>query len=456
MPVYNFPGPRSESAIAQGKRPGFEDLLANARYVRDLPEYRNSHVGMTGYGSTKAGDRILLAVDTHYDPLVVEAVATALREKDARVDVLWVDVVPDREFNYEDEIRVMMRREPWDNNPRRWEGIPWIEALAEREKYDLLIHGKGGPILQNTPYRYAQLPWMGLEHFTEGATQFPQEVLVAANQLTWDNIWIKGRGGKVRLTDPEGTDLTFTLFEEYFDGTHFGWVAEPRKLYGHLMCHPTLPMIEKADTTGVVSGTTSHYTRCFPWLKVRMENGCVKEAEGGGPYGDFWREFLKETRDTQYPYYPRPGLFWLFEMALCGHPKISRPSNIHMLSSGGSEWERRRSGIIHMGFGTLYRHQQEVWAYERGLLYGHLHIHLFFPTYEITTKEGESIKIVDKGRFTAFDDPGVREVAAKYGDPDQLLREEWIPAIPGINVEGNYEDYARNPEPYIYTARERR
>jgi hypothetical protein len=41
-------------------------------------------------------------------------------------------------------------------------------------------------------------------------------------------------------------------------------------------------------------------------------------------------------------------------------------------------------------------------------------------------------------------------LAAKYGDPDELLREDWIPSILGISAEGDYEDYAKDPARYIY------
>lgn len=437
--------------IGQTKVADFDDLVTYAQYICDNPELRSAHVGSIGYGDTRAGDRVLLAVDTHYERDVVEAVATALRQRGAHVDTLWVDAGPDREFDYLDEIRVIVRRGPWQENPRRWEGVTWVENLALHEKYDLLIHGKGGPVA-DTPYRYTQIPWLGRDHFTKGTTMFPREVFFLANQITWDAIWKKGPGGKVHLTDPEGTDLTYTLHEEYFDGTHDSWDPEPVYRYGHLMSHPTVPMLEKEDTSGVAAGTTSHFSRPFPRIKVTMESGCVKRVEGGAGYGDAWRDLLEETRDIQYPFFPRPGLFWLFETAIGTHPKIVRPRNIHLHSSGGTEWERRRSGIIHLGFGTMWRHDQEVWAAEQHLPYGHLHIHLFFPTFDLITKEGETIRLIDNGRLKSLDDPRVREVAAKYGDPDEWLREDWIPQIPGINVEGVYDDYARDPARWIYAA----
>ena len=39
-------------------------------------------------------------------------------------------------------------------------------------------------------------------------------------------------------------------------------------------------------------------------------------------------------------------------------------------------------------------------------------------------------------------------MAAKYDDPEKLLSEDWIPDIPGINVAGSYEEYARDPWKY--------
>jgi len=89
-------------------------------------------------------------------------------------------------------------------------------------------------------------------------------------------------------------------------------------------------------------------------------------------------------------------------------------------------------------------------AVKRGILYGHLHVHLLFPTYEITARDGEKITIVEKGHLMALDDSEVIKEASKHGDPKELLSEDWIPAIPGINVAGDYwKDYGRDPLPWI-------
>ncbi len=87
---------------------------------------------------------------------------------------------------------------------------------------------------------------------------------------------------------------------------------------------------------------------------------------------------------------------------------------------------------------------------ETGLPGGHLHVHARFATYDIKNSRGRVVRVIEKGRLTAFDDPEVREVAAKYGDPDLLLRELWVSAIPGVNYPGDYQrDYAKDPMAWL-------
>jgi hypothetical protein len=425
-----------------------DDLLSYAREICRQEEVRRTAPGFIGYGSTKEGDRVLIAVDTHYDERVVAAVAGGLREMGASVDVVTVEVEADRPFTDTDEVDVIMRREPWTKRPRRWEGLPWIEELAAREGYDLLVHGKGGGI-PNTKHRYEAMPWLQVAHFASEATVYPRDLHTLINLTTWNAFFDKGRGGRVHITDPEGTDFRYTLFPEYFDGTRRGYTETP--WWGHILGHGPTPILPKEDASGVVCGTTSHFQKPFPRIRLTLENGRLEKVEGGAAYGDSWRALHEESKDTQYPCFPRPGLFWLWEVAIGTNPKIRRPPNIHLLSSGGFEWERRRSGIIHIGLGTRWRGAEEVWAGERGILYGHLHAHLFFPTLVIEPLQGREIVVVERGHLTSLDDPKVRDLAAKYGDPDRILRAEWSPGIPGIDAPGSYDDYAREPSRYIYS-----
>jgi hypothetical protein len=138
-------------------------------------------------------------------------------------------------------------------------------------------------------------------------------------------------------------------------------------------------------------------------------------------------------------------------MAIGTNPKVRRPSNVLKLSSGGNEIERSRSGVIHVGFGTRWRGESERWAAQKRIKYGHLHVHLLFATYRITTPDGKELSVIENGRLKVLDDPEVREMARKYGNPEELLREDWVPKVPGISSGGKYEEYARDPAEYMRT-----
>lgn len=56
------------------------------------------------------------------------------------------------------------------------------------------------------------------------------------------------------------------------------------------------------------------------------------------------------------------------------------------------------------------------------------YVDLYFPTL---VADGEVV--IDRGHLTALDDAAVRRIASKYGDPDILLKEDWIPAVSGVN-----------------------
>lgn len=436
------PGPRG--GVKRVMDLGTLALVAGGIVGQD--EVRRTAAGFVGYGATKPGDRVLVGVDSQTDPDLTAAIATALRERGALVDVVVAQVEPDREFGDLDEIDVAMRRQPWVERPRRWEGLPWVEDLARTRGYDLLIHGKGGAI-PKVDHRYEGFPWVVKDHFDRHSNLYPRPLHRLINERTWARI-VDNAGARLRLTDPEGTNLGLTILERPFhDGGRHDYGRTPK--WGHLMAHPPTPIEPDDDSSGVIAGTLNHFSRPFPRIEVHVENARLTDIRGGGAYGAAWRELEDESHSTQYPVFPAPGLFWLWELAIGTNPKIRRPSNIRNLSSGGFEWERRRAGIVHCGLGTRWRSSEEVWAGERRLLYGHLHVHLMAATLVVETVGGE-IPVIENGRLSSYDDPDVRDLAATFGDPDELLRDDWVPSIPGVTVPGSYDDYARDPAAWIY------
>ena len=432
-------------------------VMTQARYLAEQPEFLNLQVksfppGYAGYNRTKPGDKVMICVDSNVDLTIPTAITSVLREKGATVDLVVVDGGPDRPIDETDEMRALIRRSPWigfeETFPiRRFSEVPWVTKLVKSGDYDLLIQGRAYPS-EFDAFRWEGHPWNQVEQFVAEANNFPREVHELINRKAWDSVWLRGRGARVHISDPEGTDFTYTLLDEYWDESVLNWFEEAPCI-GHLMYHPAPPINAKQDATGVIKGTISHFSRPFPQLSATLENGLITSVEGGGEYGAAWRELMTETEEIHYPDFPRPGLFWLWEIAVGTNPKVRRTSNIEMVSSGGTEWERWRSGVIHMGFGTSGPSDCEHWAGERGYAYGHLHMHMMFPTVEIIHADGSVEVPVKNGHLAALDDPEVRECAAKYGDPDVLLKEDWIPEIPGVSMPGSYEVYARDPKRWI-------
>ncbi|HKZ50202.1 MAG TPA: hypothetical protein VJ256_00390, partial [Dehalococcoidia bacterium] len=79
----------------------------------------------------------------------------------------------------------------------------------------------------------------------------------------------------------------------------------------------------------------------------------------------------------------------------------------------------RRSGVIHSSIGEgLVREDYKVIR----------HVDLYFGTLAADGK-----KVIEGGHLLALDDPEVRAVAQRHGDPDKLLHVDWVPAVAGVN-----------------------
>jgi hypothetical protein len=92
------------------------------------------------------------------------------------------------------------------------------------------------------------------------------------------------------------------------------------------------------------------------------------------------------------------------------------------------------------------------YALDNDIPIGHTaHMINYFLTIKYKLRDtGEWITIADKGMVKALQDPEVRALASKYGDPDKITSYDWIPAIPGVNVPGNHDkEYAPDPWAYI-------
>ncbi len=302
---------------------------------------------------------------------------------------------------------------------------------------------------------------------------YPGDVWQLAEDQTMEPIVHVDR---LQIDDAEGTHLTSDLSEE--SAQHWSRGVYQR---GHLYMHPNqatgrfgysvvdypafqnewLPREPMPVTNGVIAGTTNH-TGFYPRWELTITDGYVRDVKGGGLNGESLRTWLTypNSNDKVFPFHSdkHPGYWWLYEIALGTHPKGFR--NPSALAAGNALVERNRAGVFHWGLGVTLHHDPDVRDKSMQLLeftkkynlprdHG-WHTHTYFTTYKVHLRNADKwITLVDKGHLTSLDNTEVRALASRYGEPDELLQEDWRPNMPGINMPGDYADYAVNPWKYV-------
>ena len=465
MSVYSYPAPKAP----QYKKPdSVDDCLPQARIFAEK-EY-----GRAAMGPIHKGDNALIITLPDQDPYVQEAVTEALKEKGAEsVKFMYEHELSGgepRAFSAQDGWREAntVENEPWDMSGSTFYSDiigSLLKHLVDNPKYNVVFFGLGGRNhfwfqLGEHSKRYRGC-WLfnNWEEFLSEAWTHPDELWKETERKI---IKALGTATAVRITDPEGTHLEYTLTPEEAKRWELtAWLP------GHLLLDPLqsttqenamIPVTEDVppvfrDLNGVLAGTSNHMGY-LPRIELHFEHGRLVDVKGGGRYGEMIRELQEKHRDVHWPGYPDKGFFWYCDCALCTVVKAFRRTSD--LFNG--YWrlpnisERNRAGVFHMGMGSRRHGSQYLqYAKENHLSTGHIHVHNYFATYEIKVKDsGYWHKIVDKGRLTALDDVDIRALAVKYGDPDKLLSYNWVPPLPGINCEGNYwTDYAPDPAGYI-------
>ena len=299
------------------------------------------------------------------------------------------------------------------------------------------------------------------------ASTFPGDVWKLAEERVVEPLaW----ADRAEANDPEGTQMSFDLSED-----HAKIWGSAAYLQGHLFLSPyqatgrfpystvDYPALQKkwnaplqTKVNGVFAGTSNH-AGSFPRVEVHVKDGYVTEVKGGGVYGELWREFLKypKINDLTYPYQEKPGYWWFYEAGLGTNPKFFKRPDENL--QGDNTSERNNAGVIHWGFGGSVVHdpdkaeESKAWIdfpKQNSLPKDHWwHIHNMFLTYKVRvrgTKNGW-LTLIDKGEVMAYRSPEVRALASRYGDLNELLSEDWIAHVPGVNAPGKYADYAKDP-----------
>ena len=172
-------------------------------------------------------------------------------------------------------------------------------------------------------------------------------------------------------------------------------------------------------------------------MKVHIEGGKIVKVEGEHAAAEEWRRAIEQHKNIDYGFPHGKGSEWVEGVYIGTHPKVIRPDFFnpkYFIEQGSYNYwwcDIKRSGFMHIGFGKGW---SGVDGMKKELATWHSDVFLPYPTVYVN---GE--KIVDNGHLMLLDDPEIRRIAAKYGDPDELLREEWLPSYEeDSSIKGHY------------------
>lgn len=290
----------------------------------------------------------------------------------------------------------------------------WVEKLMDlKDKYGIRLIRVQISVKETLASAYARFPEPLLQFIGSNACQ---QVIDAAEGDTLK--------ADVRLTDPEGTDLSIAGIgvTNSFKWRLGGEKDKTTPWYDFGSYNVGLQPAEPEPNAEGVIVTSALHTGPIPTMKITVKDGKGVNIEGGGVVGPRWArdwDKNKHVTSTGRAFLPhkQPGIAWLEELMYATHPKAFRVGKTYMYS--GTEADHswftgsRRSGTLHMAFGGGV-----------GQDYRHRDVELFTPTLTIN-----KTTIIDKGRLKLLDDPRIRKEAEKYGDPDDLLTEDWVPEV---------------------------
>ncbi|MDP2647021.1 MAG: hypothetical protein Q8P24_18960 [Desulfobacterales bacterium] len=383
-----------------------EELLPKARIMVNR-KAADMYEGL----QVKKGQKVLIINDPSADQLVVEALATAIRENKAHLTIILLEGFP----GLKDPVDLLDNM--FSNN---W--YPdWVWNAANEADIVLLTaflklaHTPIPPLSRKPIVDNVE---MTADQMISEYEEFPVELRDIIGAVTWEKLALCS---KLHWTDLEGTDLTLKVkpeaWQEMIDDNmkKRGIAFKP----GHLQI--PAPCV---DMNGQYVSSSITFGGPVPPTTLIIEGGKAVEVKGGGKYGDRLRESFAKHKNLSSPDCPGPGVNWVTTIGLCTHPKASRSPFFDDLAGSARiyawTYGHRRSGVIHTSVGEgLASSKHKIIR----------HMDTCFNT--IATDKGI---IIENGRLTSLEDPRVRRVAEKFGNPDELLKESWIPAIAGVNA----------------------
>ncbi|MFH1625680.1 MAG: hypothetical protein ABID54_11085 [Pseudomonadota bacterium] len=341
------------------------------------------------YGQVKAGEKVVIITDPQTDSLVVEAITLACNEAGVQEVVVTIHPGPlgltlETYFDY--------FLKPWPESVQH-------AALHADVLFNATLTAEGRlgfrRLMAEHGVRSVRLSHViKREQLAGEFGRFPFELrqIIASKllrQVESKRHW--------RHVDPEGTDISFDRLMK----SDIGGIQTSHEIKGFVGMQEILVGLEPDSPTcnGVIVSSTNIFGP-IPSIRLNVEKGRVVNLEGGGNLGIRFKRLFQEYKDEQFGDFG-PGVDWIDELMFAGHPK------------GTSS---RMAGAIHHSVGGGPGSHGKVGRKTGGPAPAHYGIVTFEPTL---TADSETI--IERGEMTIFRDPEIREVAAKYGDPDLLL-----------------------------------
>jgi hypothetical protein len=326
--------------------------------------------------SVQAGETVLIVSDASINPLLPQVFETAVREKGAQVQVQSLPLPQASDAG------ALLQERHWRNwwPPETWDQLRTADvvvALAYLNPEFLkapLISGQ----LESGQLRFVSVTAVP-ELLAASGAHYPGEIIDLLAEKVSEPL---RRARKVRITDPAGTDLTFSP----------GPVTQAPG--SGLLSFPYNVSVEVAageDARGTIV-THSVSTGFLPLLKMTVEEARLASVEGGGEIG----EWLKLGQG---------GALRLQNAAWSMHPRsvrhqqrLSGSASIHnQLSSLG------RAGAMRLG----------VWGEDPSQS---TFLQIYFPSVWADDQE-----IIRQGYPLALGDPEVIHLAEALGGRELLL-----------------------------------
>jgi leucyl aminopeptidase (aminopeptidase T) len=253
------------------------------------------------------------------------------------------------------------------------------------------------------------------EFFASEAARYPVEIVIAIANKVLQKVWSKPTA-TVRLTHRNGTDLRAEVRAEDWlgDVSNPDYKWDVPGLYPRNFPGAIVGVLPPAKGEGMVRyhAYAGGIGICNDLRLTFEDNKCVKIQ--GGPEADRLRSLIAGV----------PHANTLVEIMFGVHPKIRAEAPLDQKPVPAEA--ERRAGTVHVAIGTRpwwgHMMRQSPTKVNR-----HLDGFIAGPSLYLDDEP-----IIMDGQLQALKDPEVRDVASRYGEPDQLLRVVSAPAPRGF------------------------